>query len=521
VSLIYHQSGRLEAVISESDWTTFIPMRFLNSIVLIIVMGGVNNCARAQTNLQQALEQGRFSEALTVAESGLKANPGGSHLWYAKGLAEQGLGKVQASLSSYDHALKLAPSALPVLKVAAQEAYAAHDSRAAGYVHRILAIEPTSPAANGMAGVLAYEKQDCAAAIRYFEKVGPALEQNLQAELQYGKCLMSSNAMDRAIPLFERLANQNPTNPAVQYDLALVNFEQKKYADVISILERLRANGTALDGDSLNLLGAAYAEKDRVSDAVAVYRQAIEQNPSDEQQYIDLASMSMGRQSPDVAVEVLNAGIRNNPKSSALYATRGSIYAQIARTDEAQADFETANRLAPSSLYGTIGMGTLLRESSDLVKAETILRSKLKTAPKDPLLNFLLADVLIRESESPNDVRSQEALRLLNTAVKAKPDFAEAYSAMGKLELKQGHVDAAIILLEKAITYDALDRTALNQLVAAYRKAGRTEDASRIAKELAVAVARERSEEVERNRIHLFLGDDPKLKDTDNPMGKQ
>jgi len=482
-------------------------MQFFRSTFFFIIVASTICAVRAQSNLQQALEQRHFSKALTLAESGLKANPGDAHLWYAKGLAEQGLGKVQASLDSYDHALKLAPSALPVLKTAAQEAYAAHDPRAAGYVDRILAIEPTSPAANGMAGVLAYEKQDCAAAIRYFEKVGPALEQNVQAELQYGKCLMSSNAMDRATILFERLANQNPANSTIQYDLALVNFEQKKYADVISILERLRANGTALDGDSLNLLGAAYAETDRVSEAVAVYRQAIEQNPSDEKQYIDLASMSMGRQSPDVAVEVLNAGIRNNPNSSALYATRGSIYAQIARTDEAQADFETANRLSPSSLYGTIGMGTLLRESSELVKAESILRTKLKTAPKDPLLNFLLADVLIRESESPNDARSEEALRLLNTAVKAKPDFAEAYSAMGKMELKQGHVEVAISLLERAITYDALDRTALNQLVAAYRKAGRTEDASRVAKELAVAVARERSEEVERNRVHLFLGD--------------
>ena len=173
-------------------------------------MCGISYCARAQTNLQQALEQGRFSEALTLAESGLKSNPDDAHLWYAKGLAEQGLGRVKASLTSYDQALKLSPSALPVLKMAAQEAYAAHDSRAEGYVHRILAIEPASPAANGMAGVLAYEKQDCPAAIRYFEKVGPALEQNLQAELQYGKCLMSSNAMDRADHSFRATRRSEP-----------------------------------------------------------------------------------------------------------------------------------------------------------------------------------------------------------------------------------------------------------------------------------------------------------------------
>src|SRR4051794_5668716 len=127
-------------------------MQFFRSTVFFIIMASTICSVGAQSNLQQTLEQGRFSEALTLAESRLKANPGDAHLWYAKGLAEQGLGKVRASLDSYDHALKLAPSALPVLKAAAQAAYAAHDPRAAGYVDRILAIEPTSPAANGMAG---------------------------------------------------------------------------------------------------------------------------------------------------------------------------------------------------------------------------------------------------------------------------------------------------------------------------------------------------------------------------------
>lgn len=51
--------------------------------------------------------------------------------------------------------------------------------------------------------------------------------------------------------------------------------------------------------------------------------------------YTDLAILSMDHQSSAVAFGVLDAGIKSNPRSGALLTMRGSIYAQVAKNDEA------------------------------------------------------------------------------------------------------------------------------------------------------------------------------------------
>ena len=184
---------------------------------------------------------------------------------------------------------------------------------------------------------------------------------------------------------------------------------------------------------------------------------------------------------------------------------RGAVEAQLGHNDAATADFEAADRLQPSKLYGAVGLGVLLRDTSKLAEAEQLVRARLRAHPGDATLNYLLADVLVREGAAPGEPRFNEARKLLLRAVALKPDLAVAYGALGKLDLKSGRTDEAIAELEKGVHCDPTDRTSLNQLVAAYRHAGRTEDAARVAAQLATAVERDRSQETERNRVHLTV----------------
>ncbi len=110
----------------------------------------------------------------------------------------------------------------------------------------------------------------------------------------------------------------------------------------------------------------------------------------------------------------------------------------------------------------------------------------------------------MREGAAPGEARFAEARALLAKAAALKPDLAVAHGELGKLDLKAGDTTAAIRELELGVRYDPADRTSLNQLVAAYRRAGRAEDAARVAGQLAQAVARDRAAETERNRVHLL-----------------
>ncbi len=455
--------------------------------------------AQAGDELRQALANHRYTDALQVADAQLKLHPGDVQLLMTRGVALACLGRSAQSLASFDQALRSNHQSVPVLEAAAQEAYTAHDRRAKRYLERLLAVAPENQIAHAMAGVLAFEREDCASANTHFSLAGEALRGNVPAQEQYGKCMLAVGDNAAAIALFERLAFEHPESMELAFDRAVAYVQDGRFADAVALLEPLRT-----DPRTLNLLGAAYNGCGRLEDAIVALRQAAVADPQDERNYIDLAAISVEHQSPEAALSVLNAALAQNPTSAALYTLRGAVRAQLAQNDAASADFERADRMQPSTLFGAVGRGVLLRDSSKLPEAEKLVRSRLREHPNEGTLNYLLADVLVREGVAPGEPRFDEARRLLVRAVALKPDLAVAHGELGKLDLKAGQTDEAIAELEEGVHEDPADRTSLNQLIAAYRRAGRTEDAARIADDLGKAVELDRKKEAERNRVHLI-----------------
>ena len=467
------------------------------AIAALFVSGACTLQAQAD-DPRQALAAHRYADALNAADAQLKAHPGDAQLLLVRSLSLAGLGRTGPALASFDRTLLAAHDAVPILEAAAQVAYGARDKRAGQYLNRLLTADPDNQTAHAMAGVLAYERDDCPAANAHFAHAGEALKGNQPAEEQYGKCLLAVGETAAATALFERLAAEHPNAPGLDYDRAVAYVEGGRFSDAVAVLEPLRGAP-----HTLNLLGAAYKGSGRLEDAIAALREAAQADPHDERNYIDLATISIEHQSPEAALSVLNAGIAQNPISAALYTLRGAVRAQLAQNDAATEDFEQADRLQPSKLYGAVGLGVLLRDISKLPEAERLVRARLREHPSDATLNYLLGDVLIREGAAPGEPRFEEARKLLERAVALKPDLAVAHGELGKLDLKSGRTDEAIGELEHGVHEDPTDRTSLNQLVAAYRRAGRTEDAARVAADLGKAVERDRREETERNRVHL------------------
>jgi tetratricopeptide (TPR) repeat protein len=459
--------------------------------------------AQSASSPQQLLAQHQYGEALAASNRALKTYPGDAHLFLVKSLALAGLGRTTQSLASFDQTLRLTHDDVTVLEAASQVAYGAREPRAAKYLDLLLTKDPGNQVAHAMAGVLAFERHDCPAADAHFARAAEAMRGNVAAQVQHGDCLLAIGEIVQAVALFERLAAEHPERPELQYNCAVAYVQAGRFAEAVTILQALREAGATMNGDTLNLLGAALKGNGQLEPAIAAYRQAAQENPQDERNYVDLATVSMEHQSPATALDILDAGIAQNPRSAALLALRGAVRAQMGENDAATEDFEAADQLQPSRLYGAVGLSVLFRDSSKLQQAERLLRTRLRSHSSDPTLNYLLADVLVREGAAPGETRFSEARRLLHKAVAIDPTLAVAYGELGKLDLKTGHTQEAIAELEKGVHYDPTDRTSLNQLVAAYRRVGRTEDAARLAAQLGRAVEHDRAQEIERNRVHL------------------
>lgn len=455
--------------------------------------------------MRAALASHRYTEALALSEAETKLHPNNAQAWTYKAIALNGTGRSQEALLSIQQALRAKPDDLTAAQAGAQIAYRAHDPLAEPLLDTVLRLEPANAMAHAMAGVLALERHACPAAVTHFKQAGDLPQMDTGTTVRLAACQAEAGETKDATATFERLHGAEPENATVSFDLASLYVDGKRYPEAIALLKPEQGKAGGMDADTLNLLGAAYAGNDQVVEAIEVYRTASARFPQDTRSYIDLAILSMDHQSPAVALGVLDAAIRANPKLASLYTMRGSIYAQIAKNDAAQADFETADRLSPSEMSGTIGLGVLLRDESNLDQAQQVLQTKLKQKPDDPVLSYMLADVLIRKGAVPGDANFTQAETLLHTAIAKQPDLAQAHAALGKIELKAGRSEEAIAQLEAATRLDPRDRTALNQLVAAYRRTSRAEDANRVAARLAQAVAEERAQETEKNRVHLMI----------------
>ena len=428
-------------------------------------------------SLSDALRSGRFQDALTLSDALLKTQPRDPVVWTGRGIALAGLSRDRESISSFEKALQISPAFLPALKGAAEAGYRSRDQRTAGFLDRLIRLEPGNGVAHAMAGVLAFEADDCRRAVSHFEKARAETAANQQAWPLYGACLVAVDRAADAAAVFEQLLASHPESDLARFNLGYAQVLAHRNADAVKTLEPL-ASGPEPKADALNLLAAAQAAEGRLESAVAHLQQAIRLAPKDERNYLDLAALCMQNESGGTAVAIVDAGLENLPQSARLHTVRGILKAQLGKHDDAAAEFDLANELDPGRRYGAAGLGVLYTETRQADLAATVLRERVRTSPGDATLNFLLAQALMQEGAEPGSPGFAEAVRCLRLAVGARPDFARAHSLLGKLYVQSGDYTQAVEQLRLAAKYDPSDRMAFSQLAIALRRLGRNEEAA-------------------------------------------
>ena len=131
------------------------------------------------------------------------------------------------------------------------------------------------------------------------------------------------------------------------------------------------------------------------------------------------------------------------------------------------------------------------------------MRERLKKAPNDPFLNYLLAEVLIRRGFRPGTPEFKEAGQAARRAVQNKPDFALAYDVLSVLCLRAGQTSQAIDASRKALTADPEDSSAVYHLIVCLRKEGDTRELPQLVKKMAEmsTAATERTASVNRYKL--------------------
>ncbi len=178
------------------------------------------------------------------------------------------------------------------------------------------------------------------------------------------------------------------------------------------------------------------------------------------------------------------------------------IRAQQGKIAEAAADFDLANRMDAKQEYGAAGLGILYTETKRADLALSVLRDRLKHAPNDFMLNYLLAQAVMDEPVEPTTPQFEEARQALRASIQANPDFTKSHTLLGKLFAQVGENQKALQELKLG---NQKDRMTLSQLAIVLRRLGRTDEAANVLLELRQVIVHESEGKVDLQLRDLHL----------------
>jgi tetratricopeptide (TPR) repeat protein len=490
----------------------FLAMHWPRRVFIAFVIAGLSRCVAAQSKdgadaTAEALHDGEYAKALELVRPALQASPGDARLWAMQGTAFAGVGDKKQALFSYRAALKIAPDYLPALRGAAQIEFEAADPDAIPLLEHLLKLRPQDETGHGMLAVLEYQQGNCPEAVEQFEKVGSLFDSKPGALHAYATCLVRLHKPDQAVPLVQRILDQNPGDDRERRLLASLQLMAHAPEGALATLAPLLAG--AADADALELAAEAYEDEHQTDKAVDALRQAIVLDPNNLQLYVDFAAMASAHQSFQVGMNVVNDGIQLHPNAAALYFARGVLHVQLAQYDMAQSDFETAYRLDPNQSLTTAALGLAAIQQNDLNRALATVTSRLQRKPNDPILLYLQADILLDTGAEPGTSDFQKAMRSAQRAVSLGPGLEPAHAVLAKLYLQAGSYRQAVAECNRALEIDPTDQSSVYHLIQALRKSGETGELPDLLKRLAQLRLEATEKEREQYRFRLVDSSEP------------
>lgn len=468
-------------------------------VCLFILLVMTNMLAHAQgfEQVREMIRRGDFVMAVQASEAWLKREPRDFQLWTLKGIALQGVAQPKESLAAFRRALTINPKFLPALQGAAQLEYQLRDPNCRRTLEAILPLRP-EPNVYAMLGVLAFEENDCPTALNHYASAGVAAHDPI-IRWQSATCHFQLQQWEPAAAQFQALLALKDDD-RIRFNLGLAQVNGKLFREAIGTLQPL-ARKTSPEADAISLIATAYEGNKQLTEAFEVLRRGIDLYPREERLFADLANFCLEHSAIDLGIEVLEAGMKNNPQSARIQTMLGVLLARADRMAQAETAFRQAEQFAPDTAFGRVALAVAMLQMGATDEAVKNLRVQLQRTPLDHQVNLMLAQALLQKASTPAELR--EAQTLLQKLIVRMPSSARAHSLLGKLYQRRNDNVKAARALETAIRLDPTDRNSTYQLMTVYRKQGRLKDAAALQDRVQRLLDEERDADVEATRFRL------------------
>ncbi|CAN0275987.1 unnamed protein product, partial [Phaeothamnion confervicola] len=339
--------------------------------------------------------------------------------------------------------------------------------------------------------------------MRLAESAAQPKDASLDAIFHLYDLFMADGNLDKAYDLALRAASKEETNFDALDRLAKVQLRMNKRDDVRVTLRRM--SETSLYDVDKQLRTAGYmASIGQYSDVEYVLFKALQQNPKDRTVRLAQVDNSLRKESYTEAYERASSLIANAHDFAPAYYLRGEAQLALRRFDAALADFDSANRVEPST-DAVLGGYRVLRAAGRADEARARLQARQTSHPQDLRVRMTLAEDLIQGGQfalardafkaileqRPDDPallnnyayvclqldEIAEALRAAEQAHRLAPDNAMVSDTLGWALVKAGRREEGLPHLRDAAARASGDGEIHYHLAATLLDLGRREEA--------------------------------------------
>jgi len=216
---------------------------------------------------------------------------------------------------------------------------------------------------------------------------------------------------------------------------------------------------------------AALSSENRIDDAIATVRQALDQDPEIVEGYMLLGNFYKKLKRPEDAIAAYRDALaRDSEHQNALFSL-ALAYKDEGRLDEARVGFERARELDPRNGKVLWQLADLWMRKRDFARAEAIIADALERKVDEHRLLLKLAESRIEAQ------RFDEAEQALKTALEKKPDLAVAHFDLGLAYEGQGQTAKAIESYERELASNPKAYRAAFNAAKLLQRAGRAQEA--------------------------------------------
>jgi tetratricopeptide (TPR) repeat protein len=200
--------------------------------------------------------------------------------------------------------------------------------------------------------------------------------------------------------------------------------------------------------------------------AIENFQRVLELMPDSLETYADLGLCYMRKNQPELAIKIIEEGLKISANSPALQHLLGNAYAQANQWRNAIIAYKKAVQLAPKLPEIWYNMGLAYEKMGAPGQAEAAFQMAIELKPDYCTAQLALGNLYL-ESQKPD-----EAIRWYREALKHDPNLVAAYYNLGRAYYEKKDLDNAIAAYQKAVKLNPKHAGAWHNLGIAYRDKG-------------------------------------------------